>query len=208
MRSVRALVFGLGCSALFVVWVSSAGAAAPPPESLANCYGGLTAVPTTDEPNLLAYKFHCDTRITAYTLIITRRRRDAETVDDFSTSADVLNQQGTIVPTESFNCEGGLPGDGVNCNAGAGGHMSAWNYAVGQIDLTDPYCANLPKGAPAGTAPEPQALVQVIVTDITGAQDGPFRLGRAPACPKLKLKQVKKTTKHHHKGSHHKGTRR
>ena len=31
----------------------------------------------------------------------------------------------------------------------------------------------------------PQAIVQLVVTDYTGAEDGPFTLGPASACPKV-----------------------
>jgi hypothetical protein len=193
--------FALASLVLPAAFVSSSGAATPPPptpQSSVNCSGALTAAPTSEEPNLLGYKFSCAGRISAYTLIVNRRRRDVETIDDFSTSADVLSPNGAIDPNHSFTCEGSLPGDSVNCNAGAGAQIGWGSFAVGQIDLVDPYCANYPKSTskkkkgskkkPVTATPEPQAFVQLIVTNLTGAQDGPFRLPRSPHCPKLKKK--------------------
>jgi hypothetical protein len=191
---------------------SSASAAAPPPQSATDCAGELkpdpSASPTADEPNLLDYQFHCSTAITAYTIIGNRYSWDDATMDDFSTTANVFDPAGAIVPTQSFGCEGSLPGNGVNCNAGAGGVMTAWDFAKGTIDTTDPYCANIPPGSPPGTQPERQAVVQLVVTDITGAQDGPFTLFMTPQCkpvhvvPKPKPKHKSKhgkASKHGHK---------
>ncbi len=87
--------------------------------------------------------------------------------------------------TESVTCEGTTPSSGINCNLGAGGVLSAWNFAEGSVDPTEPYCKYLPKGAKPGTPAVPQAIVQLIVTDNTGAQDGPFDLGLAKRCPKV-----------------------
>ncbi len=166
-----------------------ATAAAPVPQSATVCGGSLTKdpSPTVDDPQLIDYRFHCDTPISAYTLIAERRPSDQGNIDYFSPSADVLAPYGgTVVATEGWTCEGTLPSNGFNCNPGlAGAVMSAYNYASGTLDLTDPYCKALPVGAKPGTPAEPQAIVDVIVTDSTGAQDGPFRLNLTGGCPKV-----------------------
>jgi hypothetical protein len=182
----------------------TAAAAPPPPQAGTNCGGQLkpdpAASPTADEPNLLDYSFYCDGNITAYTLVVNRTMFDFETVDDFSTVATVVDSTGAVVSTEGFTCEGSLPGPGINCSPpAAGGIMSAGHHAQGNFDTADPYCANIPKGSKPGTQPELQAMVQLVVTDASGAQDGPFRLGIVPACkpvhvvkPKPKPKCKKK----------------
>lgn len=184
---------------------SSALAAAPTPESLATCYGSLAnGTATADQPNLMNYQFKCDSRITAYTIVANRAPRNFDVLDAFSTTALVLDPHGNIVSDESFGCEGTMPGDGINCNAGAGGFMGAWNVAQGSFDLTDPYCKTLAPNAKPGTAATPQAIVQLVVTDVTGAQDGPFRLAPSTACPAVpdraptpkSKKKTKKTTRH------------
>jgi hypothetical protein len=175
-----------------------AEAAAPPPESTATCYGSLAPAPTSDEPNSLDYKFHCDARITAYTILVNRRLNDFDTIDDFSTTASVIEPDGrTVDPTTSWSCEGYVPGASVNCNTGGGSsYMAAWSYSEGSLDPIDPYCKRLPPGAKPGTPAEPRALVQLVVTDTTGAQDGPFRLSYARTCPVVP-NRVPPKSKHH-----------
>jgi hypothetical protein len=208
-RSLRLLFPALASSLLLpVVFAASANAAPPTPESATICGGSLTkdpsATPTSDDPNLIDYKFHCDGDITAYTLIANRRLWDFETMDDFSTTASVNDAADqNIVSNQSFGCEGTLPGNGINCNAGAGGLMSAWNNVHGTFDLTDPYCKNIPAGAKPGTYAEPQAMVQLIVTDTTGAEDGPFRINLSSPCPAV-LNRVPPAPKKHPRAKKHK----
>lgn len=175
-------------------------AAAPPPQASVHCGGSLKQVaPTSQDQHLLAYTFNCDGRITAYTLIINRGSSDGSTMDDFSTTA-LVNDNVTHAPvsTESFTCEGVLPGNGVNCNAGAGGFMDSPFFANGTFDTTNPYCSNIPAGSPAGTKPQPTALVQLVVSDTTGAQEGPFRLRLHRACPTVHVTKGKARTFHRH----------
>ncbi|HEY8764956.1 MAG TPA: hypothetical protein VIM18_12240 [Solirubrobacteraceae bacterium] len=148
------------------------------------------------------YRFHCDGRISAYTIVANRRPRNFDVIDAFSTTADVLDAQGNIVSNQSFGCEGTTPGNGINCNAGAGGYMGAWNNDQGSFDLTDPYCKTLAPDAKPGTLATPQATVQLIGTDTTGAQDGPFRLTPSSSCPQVpdrapRLKPKKTKTRRH-----------
>ncbi|MEA2158393.1 MAG: hypothetical protein QOD66_773 [Solirubrobacteraceae bacterium] len=186
------------------VLASSALGALPPPQSATTCYGSLVkGTPTADQPNPMTYKFSCDGRINAYTIIANRRPSNFDVLDAFSTTADVLDAQGNIVSNQSFGCEGSLPSNGVNCNAGgSGAFMGAWNRATGSFDLTDPYCKTLAPDAKPGTLATPQATVQLIVTDTSGAQDGPFRLAPRSACPRVpdrapKLTPKKTKARHH-----------
>jgi hypothetical protein len=185
----------LGC-----VLAGPASAAAPTPESATSCGGRLTrATPSTNDPNLINYTFNCDWGVSSYTLIVNRGLNDDTTLDDFSSSAGVFDASGNPDSTESFSCSGTIPGNGVNCNAGAGGLLPAPEFAQGSFNTSDPYCANIPVGSPAGTRPEPTALVELVVTDTTGAQDGPFRLrlhGSCPAVHVVKVKVKPKTKKH------------
>jgi hypothetical protein len=149
---------------------------------------------TVDDPNLLQYKFHCDWGITAYTLVVNRTANDDGTLDDFSSTASVFDTSGNAVTTQSFSCAGQIPGRGVNCNAG-GGYMAAPNYAEGTINATEPYCPNVTAGSRAGAKPEPGAVVQLVVTDSTGAQDGPFRLRLRGKCPAVHVTTPKRKPK-------------
>jgi hypothetical protein len=145
------------------------------------------------------YTFRCNGDITAYSLVVNRTIGDFEVADDFSTTA-LVTTAGAVVPTESFGCEGLLPGDGVNCN----GTASAYNDVGGSFDPSDPYCGGYPPGAKWPAKPEPQAMVQLIVTDSSGAQDGPFRLDVTPKCPFVKpLPKPPPKHKKHKKVGHH-----
>jgi hypothetical protein len=178
------------------VLAPAAWAAAPTPESATLCSGALTrAKATADDPNLLNYKFNCNTGITAYTLIANRGANDENVLDDFSSTASVLDPSGNTVSTQSFGCSGQIPGDGINCNAGAGGSMSSPNYAEGTIDTTAPYCPYLPAGAKPGAKAQPGAVIQLVVSDSTGAEDGPFRLRLRGKCPPVKAKAKPKARK-------------
>lgn len=186
----------LGC-----VLAGPASAAATTPESATSCGGSLKrATPTTNDPNLLDYTFNCDWGVSSYTLIVNRGLNDDSTVDDFSSSVGVFDLSGNPLATVSFGCSGTIPGDGVNCNAGAGGYLPAPDSVQGSFDTSDPYCANIPAGSPAGTKPEPTALVDLVVTDTTGAEDGPFRLRLDGRCPAVHVVKVKPKTKKHQSG--------
>lgn len=186
----KLLVLGVAgtATAALAVGVPLASAAPAPPESLANCSGTVTVdpAPTTDDPNLLDYQFHCDTDITAYTLLINRPGHPFSGIDDLSSTANVFLSTGDQVTTEQFSCSGTLPGDGINCNAGAGGFGSAWTNIEGTVDTTDAFCAHLPPHAKPGAKAIPGAVAQLVVSDNTGAEDGPFRLYPTVACKPVK----------------------
>jgi hypothetical protein len=175
-----------------------AGAATPvTPTSLTYCGGTVSADPggkVADEPNLLDYTFKCDTGITAYTVFIEQQGDAASggTLDDYNPSPSVFESDAvTPSPTESITCEGTTPSDGINCNLGTqGAQLSDGFFASGSVDPIQAYCKHLPtnangKLAKPGTPAVAQALVQLVVTDYTGAEDGPFTLGPAKACPKV-----------------------
>lgn len=176
-------------AAMLAGGVGAAGAATPvTPESLTNCGGTLTPDATgasQGEPNLLDYAFNCDTPITGYTITVDRLPSDLGNVDNYSANASVVLSTGIPSPTESITCEGTTPSNGVNCNLGAGGLMDSYASAQGSFDLVQPYCAYLPAKAKPGTPAVPQAIVSVVVTDNSGAEDGPFYLSLASKCAKV-----------------------
>lgn len=184
----RAVLAGLGGLTLLITAPVAATAAPPTPTSLTVCGGKLAADPTGAaalQPDRLTYRFSCDTDISAYTLIFNRGTSGGN-LDDFNPSPSVVGPDGaTPSATQSITCEGTTPSNAINCNFGAGGVMSTGNNAIGTFDPTAPYCKSLPAHAKPGTKAIPQGLVQLIVTDNTGAQDGPFVLRLNKACPKV-----------------------
>ena len=157
------------------------------PTAQIGCRTILTrATPTPDDSNLTNYSFHCSRAIQSYTLIVNRTANDFTTVDDFNTAPSVYNYQQTqINPTETVDCSATTtPGDGINCfaqSASTPATIDAYNWIDGNLDTTDPFCGHPAKGR---NAAEPAAVVQLVVTDATGAEWGPFPMRLAPGCPK------------------------
>ena len=180
----RSALVALALALFGCLLVQSAVAAVPTPESATLCGGSLKrAKPTADDPNLLSYKFNCNGGITAYTLIVLRKSNDFNTIDDFDTNPLVVDPTGNPLSNVALSCAGQIPGYGINCNAGAGGSVPSPDWAEGTFDTSEPYCANIPAGAKPGTKPDPTAVVELVVSDSTGAEDGPFRLRLEGKCP-------------------------
>jgi hypothetical protein len=187
-----------GAVALMACAAPAAAAAATPitPTSLTDCGGSVSpdsGGAAAEEPNLLDYKFSCDGGITAYTVIVGQEGDSASggTIDDYNSAPSVFETDGvTPSPTESITCEGTTPSSGINCNLGAAGKQLSDGYiAEGSIDPLQAYCKHLPTDASGktittpGTRAIPKAIVQLVVTDYTGAEDGPFTLGSTKTCP-------------------------
>jgi hypothetical protein len=172
------------------------------PESATTCYGSVSHDSTgkaSGEPNLLDYKFLCDTNVVAYTIVVNRGAGRPSTIDDYNPGPLVVDQGGTTSSTEAPGCSGTTPGNGINCNIGTGYQISAFSTVEGSIDPTGPYCAYYPAGAKKGSRPVPQAQVELVVSDYTGAEDGPFPLALKQACPALKPPWAKHKKKAKHK---------
>ena len=63
--------------------------------------------------------------------------------------------------------------------------MTTGYTATGSLDPVDAYCKHLPANGKPGTPAVAQAQVQVIVTDVGGASDGPFTLENSSSCPSV-----------------------
>lgn len=197
---------------------AAAGAALVTPASLTSCAGSLepdASGPSQGEDNLLDYKLDCSTDITAYTVFVVRQQDAGNNIQNFATNSTVVypstwpaNPALAGTPSSELGtCEGETPSDSINCFASAIGSdgkttvlgtISAYLDIEGSIALDEPYCKYLPKGAKPGTAAVPTALVGVIVTDDTGAEDGPFYIRPAKACAKVP-NTVPKPAKRKHK---------
>jgi hypothetical protein len=168
---------------------SGASVPVPTPVSLTDCTGSLAhdaSGASIGEPNLTDYRFSCDGSITSYTIVVNRRAGDTGNLDDFSPSPSIFETDGvTPSPTVTALCSATTPSNGINCNFGAGGALTTGFAAAGAVDLVAPYCKSLPVGAKPGALAIPRAIVQVIVTDATGAQDGPFELSPSRHCPRV-----------------------
>lgn len=171
------------------------------PSSDTTCWGSLSHDSTgksSGEPNLLDYQFDCNTNIVAYSIVVTRGADQPSTIDDFNPTPLVL-QDGTPSSTQSFGCSATIPGDGINCNIGTGAETSEWNTVQGSFDPTAAYCAYYPPGARKGSRPVARDQVELIVSNNTGAEDGPFPLALARACPAPKAPWAKDKQNAKHK---------
>ena len=203
---------GIGAGALLAVGgtvaalaiPASSGAAPVVPLSQTTCHGKLSADAkgaAKGDPNLLDYSFSCDGAITAYTIIAHQDRDPQGALDDFAAAPSVFETDGvTPSPTETISCEGVVPSNGINCNTGALGASVTLGYSIeGAIDPVQTYCKHLPtapqvKTAKPGMLAVPTARVQLVVTDSTGAEDGPFALHVDKACPSVPNKVPATTT--------------
>lgn len=194
-------LLGCGSAAALIALPTVAGAATlVTPASLTNCSGSLKA--DASGSNQLDYSFTCSTGISAYTVFVVRPQDAGNNIQQYASSANVLYPSNFPTPGlagtvsgEGVDCEGVTPSDGVNCYAQAIGsdgktpvlgEISAFYTTQGSINLDEQYCKFLPKGAKPGTAAVPKAIVEYIVTDDTGAEDGPFVLNLSGSkCPKV-----------------------
>jgi hypothetical protein len=209
----RALSLGSGVALAACVLPAVAGAATVTPRSLTNCGGKVSpnaSGTAADEPNLLTYRFTCDTSISAYTIIVQQQGDPGGSIDDYDPAPSIFETDGvTPSSTESLTCGGSTPSDGINCNTTTQGAQVTNEFVVqGSVDPLQAYCKHLPtdangKTAKPGTLAVPQAKVQLVVTDFTGAEDGPFNLGPAKACPKVPNAVPTPKPKKKHKAKKH-----
>ncbi len=164
--------------------------------------------------------------VLAFALVATRQNIDGIQFDQNNIQGNgspTVSLSGVALTNETVTCNTDAPSDGFNCTAGAvvsttGGATPAYtnpctnvtaattytnlgcipnnNTVSGQIQLSAAYCSYIPKGAKAGTPAVPRAEVNLVVTDDSGAEDGPFELTPAFKCAKVKaVVPAKKTTK-------------
>jgi hypothetical protein len=79
--------------------------------------------------------------------------------------------------------------------------MLSGHTARGNFNPVDPYCKRLPPSGKPGAAAEPQAVVQLVITDATGAERGPFTMAMKPACPAVP-NRVPPAAHHKHSSGH------
>jgi hypothetical protein len=157
----------------------------PAPKPTTKCWATLAkdGSPTTQEPNLIDYGFACNGEVTAYSVVITRSAHSTKTINAFSASPFVYLPNGAPSATESFACTGVTPSSGFSCAAPSNGAALGDHSVRGTFNPADPYCKRLPPGAKPGTLAEPQAQAQLVITDATGAERGPFAMVVRPSCP-------------------------
>jgi hypothetical protein len=203
---------------------STVGGATPvAPSSLTGCSGKLSR--DAQGNNWYDYSFSCTPalpgstatgNIIAFSILATRQNIDGIQFDQnnivANSSPSVYTAAGVALGNETVTCNAVLPSDGFDCNGeyvvsnGTTstnlGEVPSGDLVQDQFQLSEAYCAYLQKKAKVGTPAVPRAVVNLLVTDDGGAQDGPFELTPAFKCAKVaavvpakKAKKTKKTAK-------------
>jgi hypothetical protein len=182
------LLSGAGTGIVLLSLPATAGAL---PSDTTLCSGSLTSAPNAglEEPYSLSYSFDCTNEISAYTIVVDRVSSDGDNLDDYDAAPAVIangaNPAPTAAQTPSVTCAGATPSNGINCYSLVGataGPLGPGDTIQGSIDPTSAYCSHYPTAATPGTRAVPRAVVSVIVTDNTGAEDGPFELYLSKPC--------------------------
>jgi hypothetical protein len=123
-----------------------------------------------DDDQQVKYVFACSGPITGYQL----QPQIGDT--GFDPSSSVFDLQGNAVTTDSFSCQGDLPGWGINC---VGSYSGNYGKITSQFAIGTKLCAE----------PRVDPLLTVVTATVSGgvvtqAISGPFDLGRPHGCPK------------------------
>jgi len=138
------------------------------------CKGFIKSAETNpDDPELYQaqYRIRCDQAITGFSLFV-----GAQQVEGIETEGFPLYADGSPVPTDSFSCNGELPGNGVNC---IGKYSDLSGIITGTFAVAQPLCT-------AGKRIEP--ILTVAKASVSSANaavlaiSGPFSLGQPADC--------------------------
>lgn len=113
---------------------------------------------------------------------------------------------GSADTTTNISCEQSAQLSAINCNTGLptvtsgvttnNGYIPESERVHGDFDLDQAFCKHLPNTKKLGTPAVRQAQVWLLVSDNTGAEDGPFRLTLSgKKCPKVGNFVTKKSIK-------------
>lgn len=114
------------------------------------------------------YTFSCSGPITGYSIL-----SDKE-VQGMDTEIVVVDNKGAVVPSDSFGCQGEIPGYGVNCNGVYGADQ---RVISGQFFINEKICAE--------RRVDPILTVAYATSSngkLTQSIAGPFDLGRPRGC--------------------------
>jgi hypothetical protein len=164
-RVLLAAAIALGGCALAIV-AGPARAATPPPSAV-TCSGHADRGNDPTLPDRIDVAFGCSGDIRSFTVV------SSAPIGGFEVSAEVYDHTTqAIVETDSFFCEGLIPGDGFNCTGAA----HAGKDVRTAFETNDPVCSD--------TEATERLRVLVVVSDVNGATAGPFRLRGPEKCPK------------------------
>lgn len=184
-RVLLAAAVALGWCALAIL-AGPARAATPAPSAV-TCSGHADRGNDPTAPDRVDVAFGCSGDIRSFTVI------SSAPVGGFEVSAEVFDHvTQAIVETDSFFCEGPIPGDGFNCTGAA----HAGKDVKTSFETFDPICSTTEVSAPL--------RLHVVISDANGATAGPFRLRGPERCaPPKPAKPAARGRKHRRGGRRH-----
>lgn len=184
---VAAIALGMGA----LVLVAGPARAATPAPSAVTCSGHADRGNDPTLPDRIDVAFGCSGDIRSFTVV------SSAPIGSFEVSAEAYDHTTqAIVETDSFFCEGLIPGDGFNCTGAA----HAGKDVRTAFETNDPVCSETEVTAPL--------RLQLVVSDVNGATAGPFRLRGPEKCPKPDVARPagrrgkKKKHRRHGRGAH------
>lgn len=136
---------------------------------------------SVDFDNPLNYTIACTNYITSYSIIVPRR-----TIDSIETEVFGIDKtSGQVIPTDSFSCNGDLPGFGINCVGIYSGNL---NLLPGHVNLQTGSPCTIKNAyfvvtyATYATNPDGTPKLTNGVPTVTTSTAGPFRMGRVQGC--------------------------
>jgi len=169
LRGRVLLAAAIALSASTFALVAGPARAATPAPSAVTCSGHADRGNDPTTPDQVDIAFGCSGDIRSFTVI------SSAPIGGFAVSAEAYDHvTQAIVETDSFFCEGPIPGDGFNCTGGA----HAGKDIKTAFETFDPICSETEVTAPL--------KLQVVISDANGATAGPFRLRGPEPCAKPK----------------------
>jgi hypothetical protein len=191
LRGRVLLAAAIALSACAFALVAGSARAATPAPSAVTCSGHADRGNDPTAPDRVDVAFGCSGDIKSFTLI------SSAPIGGFEVSAEVFDHvTQAIVETDSFFCEGPIPGDGFNCTGGA----HAGKDVKTAFETFDPICSETEVTAPL--------KLQVVISDANGATAGPFRLRGPEPCAKPKPARPAGQRKHRKHRRHRRHARR
>jgi hypothetical protein len=185
LRGRVLLAAAIALSAGALALVAGPARAATPPPSAVTCSGHADRGTDPTAPDSVDVAFGCSGDIRSFTVI------SSAPIGGFEVSAEVYDHNTqAIVETDSFFCEGPIPGDGFNCTGAA----HAGKDVKTAFETFDPICGATDVSAPL--------KLQVVISDANGATAGPFRLRGPEPCAAAKPAGRKHRRRHRHHRRH------
>lgn len=181
-RATLSLAFLLPAITLLMLLIPAYGHAEESNPNNYQCTGHISAgkAEEASTEQQVQYTISCSGPISGYAI------QTQVQSTGFESAPLVTNQKGEAVTTDSFSCNGEIPGFGFNC---VGNTTAGYETITGQFAIGSKLCAE-PRVDPHLTVAYAYLNEKKVITQ---AISGPFDLGRPQGCPAPKAK-------HHGKG--------